>query len=226
MTVGIFTAMDKEAAAFLNGEYTMLSDGDFAVYKFKIGSADVVLCCPPTVGEIAASAACQLLITKYGAEVILNFGVVGALTQNMSLCSTAYVSSVVHYDMDTSAIDGLPRGRYGCFDGIAVGCDERLLSIAVDACRLPLATCASADKFVSDPKLKTALYADFGAQICDMESAGVLFACRFNRIPCLLVKCISDSLIGGGEEYAANCRKATAGFMELAQAVVNKLTSK
>ena len=49
-----------------------------------------------------------------------------------------------------------------------------------------------------------------------MESAGILFTCKFNNIPCLMVKCISDSLIGGADEYEQNCVKAAQNFMELA----------
>ncbi len=82
MTIGIFTAVDTEASSFISScaaEKTF--KGSFAFYTFKLGRHDAVLCCPPSVGEIAASAACQLLITEYKADVIFNFGVVGALTE-------------------------------------------------------------------------------------------------------------------------------------------------
>lgn len=224
MTIGIFTAMEKEAHSFLaKGDYIKSMDGLFSVYKFTLAGRDVVLCCPPSVGEIAASAACQLLITKYHADVILNFGVVGALTDKTSLMSTVLVESVVHYDMDTSVIDKLPVGRYGCFDDVAVECDKSLLKRALSVANLPVVRCASADKFVAAPADKYALNVNFGAEICDMESAGVLFACKFNDVPCLLVKCISDSLFGGCSEYRQNSLKATEGFMSLAEAICSNL---
>lgn len=221
MTIGIFTSMEKEARSFLaKGDCVKCMDGLFAVYKFTLAGRDAVLCCPPSVGEIAASAACQLLITKYKVDVILNFGVVGALTDKTSLMSTVLVESVVHYDMDTGVIDKLPVGRYGCFDDVAVECDKTLLKRALSVVDLPVVRCASADKFVAEPAAKSALNTNFGAEICDMESAGVLFACKFNAVPCLLVKCISDSLFGGCSEYALNSVKATEGFMSLAEAII------
>ena len=68
-----------------------LDSDDYTMYILKSGA-----------GEIAAAAGTQFLITKYGAEFIINFGVVGGLTPEMSLAKTCVVESVVHYDFDTS----------------------------------------------------------------------------------------------------------------------------
>lgn len=223
MTIGIFTAVDTEAQSFIDAGAVKEADGAFAFYRMPICGHDAVLCCPPTVGEIAASAACQLLITKYGADVIFNFGVVGALTEQSSLLSAVLVDSVVHYDMDTSSIDNVPAGKYECFDDVAVPCDRGLLTSALSVVDLPVVTCASADKFVADPEQKKRLNAQFGAQICDMESAGVLFTCKFNNVPCLMVKCVSDSLFGGSGEYEQNAVKAAENFMSLATAICANL---
>lgn len=221
MTIGIFTAMEKEARSFLkDGGYTETMIGGFNIYKFVLAGHNAVLCCPPSVGEIAASAACQLLISQFNVDVIFNFGVVGALTEQSSLLSTVIVKDVVHYDMDTSAADEWATvGRYGCFDDVKVECDKILLDKALEIVNLPVVTCASADKFVADPAQKAKLAANFGADICDMESAGILFACKFNNVPCLMVKCVSDSLFGGSGEYQRNSVKAAEGFMNLASKI-------
>lgn len=223
MTIGIFTAMEKEAASFLQADAVLEKVGLFTFYKFKLGKHSAVLCCPPSVGEIAASAACQLLITKYKVDCILNFGVVGALTPKASVQSFVYVKDVVHYDMDVSQADGFPVGQYGCFDDVAVQCDKTLLNKALQFNNLPAVRCASADKFVGNAESKSALNKNFGADICDMESAGILFACRFNNVPCLLVKCISDSLTDGFEEYCNNALTACKGFFAFAEQLANNL---
>lgn len=224
MTIGIFTAMEKEARSFLkNGGYTKLTVGAFEIYRFTLSGYNAVLCCPPSVGEIAAAAACQLLISEFKVDVIFNFGIVGALTEQSSLLSTVLVKSVAHYDMDTSVIDEVPQGRYGCFDDILVECDKELIEMALSVVNMPVVTCASADKFVADPAQKASLATKFGADICDMESAGILFTCKFNNVPCLMVKCISDSLFGGCDEYAKNSVKAAEGFMTLASKICAKM---
>lgn len=222
MKIGIFTAMEKEASAFLRGQ-KVSKMGAYAICQFSLGSHQAVLCCPPTVGEIAAASACQLLIDKFGVDVILNFGVVGALTKDASAHSAMYVGSVAHYDMDTSAMDNVPVGRYLCFDDVAVSTDEKLLSLAQSVRSLPVVRCASADKFVESAQSKQKLNVNFGADICDMESAGVLFTCKFNNVPCLLVKCVADSLFGGVNEYEQNASKATQSFFDFATKLAQTL---
>lgn len=226
MTIGIFTALEKEADSFLRQcKAIRMNDGHFSVWEFMLGGCNAVLCCPPSVGEIAASAACQLLISKYKVDIILNFGIAGALTDQTALLSTVFAKSVVHYTMDTSAVDGIEKGRYQFFDGIAVECDRDLLAAGQSVCDLPAVRCASADKFVADPQEKQDLSDRFGTQICDMESAGVLFTCKFNGVSCLIVKCISDSLCGGADEYEQNSRKAANGFFDYAQKLALTLNS-
>lgn len=223
MKIGIFTAMQKEADSFLKGDVEKSCIGGFQIYCFKLGNHDAVLCCPPTVGEIAASAACQLLISRFKVDVVFNFGVVGALTQQASALKTVLVGSVVHYAMDTTQIDDVEVGRYCCFDEVAVPCDSNLLSAALKVQNLSVVRCASADRFVDDAGEKAALNANFGAEICDMESAGVLFACKFNNVACLMVKCIADSLFGGSGEYEENACVAAQGFFALAEKIASVL---
>ncbi len=223
MTIGIFTAMHKEAVSFLKGDYVTETYGAYTFYKFNLGKHNAVLCCPPSVGEIAASSACQLLITKYGASCILNFGIVGALTEQIALQSYVLVGSVTHYDMDTSQADDLPAGFYGCFNSTEVSAQNDLLSRAVGLLGCPVVKCASADKFVAVPADKQALHANFNADVCDMESAGILFTCKFNEVPCLMVKCISDSLFGGKQEYWSSAEDAAQGFMNFALRLVEVL---
>ena len=223
MTIGIFTAMQKEAASFLSDDVVAERVGDFVFYLFDLGKNKAVLCCPPYVGEIAAAAATQLLITAFHVDMVFNFGVVGALTESIACKDFVYVRDVVHYDMDTSVIDDEPIGRYACFDGVAVKANEFLLNKAIAVKPYPLARCASADKFVDGVDRKLYLRNQFDADICDMESAGVLFVCNFNHIPCLLVKRVSDSLGGGYGEYRRTVHDACRDFWALATAISDNL---
>ena len=60
--------------------------------------------------------------------------------------------------------------------------------------------CASADKFVADEGKKQHLNETYGAEICEMESAGVLLTCLHAGVPCLILKAVSDGK-GGAEEF-------------------------
>lgn len=51
---------------------------------------------------------------------------------------------------------------------------------------------------------KRNLHQQFGADICEMEAAGILYVCKKNEVPCLMIKMVSDGITGGAEEYTKN----------------------
>lgn len=160
-------------------------------------------------GEIYAAGATQLLISEYGAEMIVNFGICGGLTKEMSACSTVVVEKVVHYDFDTSAIDNCEVGRYIEYPDVYIPASKKLIDIALSAePSLKAVICASADKFVDASEKKSELNLLYGASICEMESAGILLTANRCRVPALLIKAVSDSVEGGADEFAAMAERA------------------
>ncbi len=225
MTIGIVVAMQSELDPFLVGkDYTTDKVGSSTVYSLDIAGKAVYITKLATVGEICSSASTQMLITKYGVDIILNFGVVGALSDSAKLCDVMLVGGVVHYDMDTSAIDNVPVGRYTAFDDIVIPTSTRLLFIAKDiAPHLPIVNCASGDKFVEDTCTKQHIATTFGCQICDMELAGIVITATLSGVEVLSVKAVSDSLIGGGGEFAQNLAKASQSYVQLVTAILERL---
>lgn len=57
----------------------------------------VIVNCGP--GEIAAASGTQFLISEYHVDIVINFGVVGGLTEEMSKTKVCIVEKVVHYDL-------------------------------------------------------------------------------------------------------------------------------
>lgn len=220
MKIGIVVAMQKELDPFLQGKhFTQEQIKNFTVYKFEMAGKQIFAVLPMSVGEICAASAAQMLITKYDVDAIINFGVVGALTEQISLCSMMLVDSVVHHQMDTTAL-GDELGRYSCFESRNIYIDRKLLALAQSAdSSLPLVRCASGDKFVDSATEKQFLHDTFGADICEMEAAGITICCKLNDVPCLLVKVVSDSLTGGAGEFMENVHKASERF----KAFVDKL---
>lgn len=111
-------------------------------------------------GEIAAATATQYLITAYGVDLILNFGVVGGLTADMAKTKVCIIEKVVHYDFDTSAVDeGVVPGRYIQYPDVYIPMSEETVKQALGVYPdLKPVTCASGDKFVADPKIKAELH--------------------------------------------------------------------
>ena len=144
-------------------------------------------------GELSAAAACQLLIDRYEVELVVNFGVVGGLTEEMAQTKTCVVEKVVHYDFDTSAYDNTVPGQYFEYPDVYLPATASLVKRASEiAPELKVVTCASADKFVDGGEAKRSLHERWGADICEMEAAAVVLTCNRSRVPCLLIKTVSD----------------------------------
>ncbi len=102
--VGMVVAIEVDAVLDRYGKAVSeekLAGVNFMEYRTEYGTLYVAHSGP---GEIAAAAATALLIGHYGAELIINFGVVGGLTPEMALARTAVVEGVVHYDFDAHKI--------------------------------------------------------------------------------------------------------------------------
>ena len=175
-------------------------------------------------GEIAAAAAAALLIDRYEVELLVNFGVVGGLTAEMAQTKTCVVERVVHYDFDTSAYDGTLPGQYAEYPDIYIPATPALVERAVQiAPELRRVTCASADKFVDGPEAKRALHEKYGADICEMEAAAVALTCNRSGVPCLLIKTVSDGLLGGAEEFGDALQRTSALCLEVADRIIREL---
>ncbi len=176
------------------------------------------------VGEIAASAATQLLISEFNVDMILNFGVVGGLTEDISKSRLCIVDSVVHYDFDTSEIDNCEPARYIQYPSIYIPSDRNLLKKAIEIePTLKPVICASADKFVGDPERKKALHEKYNAEICEMEAAAIIMTCDRNHVPCLLIKMVVDGLFGGADEYSNAFMKYSTAAMDVLDKIIQNM---
>lgn len=175
-------------------------------------------------GEIAAASSTQYLISAFSVDMILNFGVVGSLTAEMATAELCVVEKVVHYDFDTTGWLNLARGQYPGQPSAFVPATPLLVEKAMQIYpALRKVVCASADKFVDVPADKAALHAQYGADICEMEAAGVVLTCSRSGVPCLLIKAVSDSLVGGGKEFFTELGRVSAKCFDVADKIVREL---
>ena len=195
----------------------------FEVYTYT-GADYIIYALNSGAGEIAAAAATQLLISVFHADLILNFGVVGGLTEEMAKARTCVVESVVHYDFDTSEAGWAEPARYldypTAYIPASAALVERALSIEP---RLKKVICASADKFVGKAERKRELHALYGAEICEMEAAGIVLTCSRSGVPCLLIKTVSDGIEGGAEEFNAELQRSAALCLAVADKIIREL---
>lgn len=222
--IGMIVAVEMKAVL---GKYgSLLSDRTIAGYRVLECKTDkyqlIIVNCG--AGEIAAASGTQFLICQYGVDLVINFGVVGGLTDAMTKTRVCIVEKVVHYDFDTSAADNTEVGRYLQYPDIYIPADRNLIHTALVAYpELVPVICASADKFVAEAEKKRALNRKFGADICEMEAAGILLTCNRNQVPCMLIKIVSDSITGGAEEFYQTIDEAAAMCLDVVNQIIAEL---
>lgn len=167
-------------------------------------------------GEIKAAAAVQMLIDTFQVEFIVNYGVAGALTEELSVAHTCVVEKVVHYDWDVSEVDHCEVGRYIEYDDVYIPTTPKYVQMlqAYNPSIKPV-ICASGDKFVGNPSLKAELHDVFHADICEMEAAAIVLICDLHHIPNVLIKTISDSIMGGAKEFKERMEETADMCLEL-----------
>lgn len=195
--VEIQSVLDKYGAQFtVEKEVAGYKVLEYQTEKYKL----IIVNCG--AGQIAAASGSQFLISEYHVDLVVNFGVVGGLTEAMSTTKMCIVEKVVHYDFDTSAVDNLEVGRYLQYPDIYIPTTPELVEKAIALYpKLVPVVCASGDKFIADADMKRQISKQFDADICEMEAAGVVLTCNRNKVPCILIKIVSDSICGGYEEF-------------------------
>ena len=223
-TIGLLVAVEMDAVLARYGapqdkqhrdgfEVLRYDNDSYTIYAVNAGA-----------GEIAAAAATQLLISVYRVDLVLNFGVVGGLTEEMAMARTVVVEAVVHYDFDVSAWVDVPPGRYLQYPTPRIPTTPELVekACAVEP-SLRRVVCASADKFVGSEAEKRALHERWQADICEMEAAGIVLTCARRGVPCLLIKTVSDAITGGAEEFSRELDRSAGICLAVADKIIREL---
>lgn len=219
--IGMIVAVEIEAVLNKYGKPSELKYPGFKIYEYKIEDKNLYVI-HSGAGEIAAAMATQFLISQLQVEFIVNFGVVGGLTEEMSLARTCVVESVVHYDFDTTDADDTEIGRYLQYPSVYIPTTKEVLekALIIESDLKPV-ICASADKFVGSEEKKRELHNRFKADICEMEAAGIVLTCNRNKVPCLLIKTVSDSISGGAEEFFSAVNESARICMEITHKIIS-----
>lgn len=221
--IGMIVAVEIQSVLNKYETSNILEYAGFKIYEYKLNNKTLFVI-HSGAGEILATMATQILISKFNVEFIVNFGVVGGLTDEMKLSKTCIVKSVVHYDFDTSNADNNPIGKYLEYDDIYIPTTKEIINkVLIIEPTLKPVICASGDKFIADEKKKRELHQKFNADICEMEAAGIVLTCNKNDIPCLLIKTISDSISGGAKEFFDTVNKSANTCLDITHQLLNTL---
>ncbi len=205
MKIGLIIAIKRELEAFIQSGSEISEEhvSGTTIYHAKIGEHDVCAALSG-YGEIDAAAVTQLLIYHTKCDIVLNFGVTGALVSGLKVKDLFVVRRVCHYEYDVSPIDPVKEHQYEEYEDEYIPLDAGLIERAKAIVpELQEVTVASGGKFIEKKEDKDYL-ASLGCQICDMEIAAIARICLRNNVRCMSIKCISDTYEGDGGDFNQN----------------------
>ncbi len=217
--IGIVVAMQSEADILLE-EMQIFRSLTVSGKKIHVGRAygkDVAVCICG-VGKVNAALGTQLLVSKFDAEKLLNFGVSGGLNESTELADVYQISAAVQFDFDLVQLNGTKMGTLNEYE-------ENYLALNLLTLPLEKRKLGTADRFNDSPADYALLTQELHADIRDMEGGAIVQAAYAAELPVYCVKAISDVAGSGSttEQYLANKDKALAALKATLPAVFNEL---
>ncbi len=199
---GIIAAMDIELEGlrpYIENPETRLIAGREFVSGTAFGHKVVLAVCG--IGKVNAAVCAQAMIMAYKPDRIINTGVAGSLSSELSICDTVIAEYAVQHDMDTTALGDAPGFvstvnliRFPVCEKLSAELAEAMNSVGANVRRGGIAT---GDRFVCKKKDKEDIAKAFDCIACEMEGGAIAHVCYLNSVPCAIIRSISD---GADEE--------------------------
>ena len=227
MKLGIIGAMQMEVdnlkEALENQSVEVISGISFV--SGTIGEVEVVaaVC---GVGKVFAAICAEAMILKYNPDMIINIGVAGTLTKDLSVLDVAVASDVFQHDMDTSAL-GDPVGLISGLNQIFFPTDEKMKTLLCECLKEKgikyiIGPIATGDLFMHDAEYKALVRERFGAIAAEMEGGSIGHVCTVNQVPFAVLRSISDG-DGGAIDYQTFAEKAAMVSIEIILEFIKKI---
>lgn len=202
--IGAVIAMESEAEILLEQMdiSRSLTISGKKVFVGKAFAKDLALCICG-VGKVNAALGTQLLVSKFDAEKIINFGVAGSLNEQTKLLGVYQIGSAVQFDFDLVQLNGTKMGTLNEYS-------EPYLRLNLVNDHFEIRKLGTADRFNDSADDYTLLTEELQADIRDMEGAAIVQAAYAASLPVFSVKAISDVAGSGSttEQFLVNKDKA------------------
>lgn len=193
--IGIIGAMSSEVTTYCES-FGAVKTGIEGIYTAHAHGHDVFIC-ESGIGKVNAALSAQRLVDIFKVEYLINSGVAGCLTKELSTCDAVIARELVYHDF--TPLDILDRNSPFTSRFRA---DEKLLEIAENACReliesgesfkYIIGNVVSGDCFVNDGAKAKHLRETFDAYCTEMEGAAIAHTAIVNKIPFAVIRTASD----------------------------------
>ena len=151
-------------------------------------------------GKVNAAMCAQTMILKYNADMIINTGVAGGLSDELSVCDVVVATKVCEHDMDLSPL-GYERGYILGVEKIYMDCDKDMCDkfekvLKTLNIKWHSGIIATGDQFILPDKMEE-IKTRCNAIACEMEGGAVGHVCDRNGVPFAVLRAISDGVNAG-----------------------------
>ncbi|MCV3426231.1 5'-methylthioadenosine/adenosylhomocysteine nucleosidase [Campylobacter lari] len=221
MKIAILGAMFEEVTPLLETlkEYQSIEYANNTYYLAKYKNHELIIAYSK-IGKVNSTLSAAIMIEKFKAELLLFTGVAGAFNPSLEIGDLIYATKLVQYDLDITAF-GHPLG-YVPGNEIFIKTDDKLNNLAIEVAKelgvkLQSGIIATGDEFICDESKKAKIREIFNADACEMEGASVALVCDALKIPCLILRSMSDKAGEKAEfdfdEFVEKSAKISANFV-------------
>ncbi|MCR8682785.1 5'-methylthioadenosine/adenosylhomocysteine nucleosidase [Campylobacter sp. LMG 17559] len=221
MKIAILGAMPEEVTPLLETlkEYQAIEYANNTYYLAKYKNHELIIAYSK-IGKVNSTLSATIMIEKFKAELLLFTGVAGAFNPSLEIGDLIYATKLAQYDLDITAF-GHPLG-YVPGNEIFIKTDDKLNNLAIEVAKelgikLQSGVIATGDEFICDENKKAKIREIFNADACEMEGASVALVCDALKIPCLILRSMSDKAGEKAEfdfdEFVEKSAKISANFV-------------
>ncbi|EGK7484579.1 5'-methylthioadenosine/adenosylhomocysteine nucleosidase [Campylobacter sp. CNRCH_2014_0184h] len=221
MKIAILGAMPEEVTPLLETlkEYQTIEYANNTYYLAKYKNHELIIAYSK-IGKVNSTLSATIMIEKFKAELLLFTGVAGAFNPSLEIGDLIYATKLAQYDLDITAF-GHPLG-YVPGNEIFIKTDDKLNNLAIEVAKelgvkLQSGVIATGDEFICDENKKAKIREIFNADACEMEGASVALVCDALKIPCLILRSMSDKAGEKAEfdfdEFVEKSAKNSANFV-------------
>lgn len=227
--IAIIGAMDLETeqlkALMTIGQKKVVAGITFFDGKLKEQDVIVATC---GVGKVNAAVCTQIMISEFGAGVVINTGVSGAIHHSLNVGDLVISTDCLQHDVDCTAF-GYSHGMIPRMETSVFPADAALVELAYAVSQAQIkdhqvfkGRIVSGDQFVASPDRKDFIEKVFSAYTTEMEGASIAHVCHLNQVPFVIIRAMSDKADGSAhvnfDEFAVmaaeNSNRIVLGMLE------------
>jgi len=206
--IGIIGAMEMEIEflrKLMGSEIKKTEAGSIVFNEGKIHGVDVVVV-RSGLGKVNAALCAQRLVLQFGCTNIINTGVAGAMAHGLGVMDFVVSTDALYHDMDAVGF-GYAKGQVPQMNVFSFEADKGMIEAAKKAFnssefakgedgkephKIIEGRIATGDQFISDKSTKERINNDFSPACVEMEGAAIAHACYLNKVPFVILRCMSD----------------------------------